>query len=297
MSNRDPFNPPAIPSNGPKSLQPPFGCRHDTETAREQTDITIRGQSLTLMFQERTLCEHLDFDVRAGFVTVLAPRDTLCKMALLNLLAGRLRPLAGRCLIEDTEAHSLPLAVKQRVGMLENVERPYEVMTIGQTALFFSGCYPEWHNEIYYRLTDSFGVSRRVKISNLSNVQRALVALAVLLARNPDVLILDDWITTIGEQTRDIVHEAIHRYSEQPGKTTLLVGHHVGLTPHLIDQLILLGHSTSLVLPTVDLFGTAIAAHEDGKMWSRFSGDLEPGPTVQRVHQVDRTGGQKRRDS
>ncbi len=296
MNNREAFNPHAIPSNGPKFLQPPFGHRLDTEIAREQTDVTIRGQSLTLMFQRRTLCEHLDFDVQAGAVTVLAPRDALCKTALLNLLAGRLRPLAGQCLIEGTEAHSLPLAVKQRVGMLENVERPYEVMTIGQTALFFSGCYPEWHNEIYYRLTDSFGVSRRVKISNLSNLQRALVALAVLLARNPDVLILDDWITTFGEQTRDIVHEAIHRYSEQPGKTTLLVGHHVGLTPHLIDQLILVGHSTSLVLPTVDLFGATRAAHDDGKMWLRFSGDSEPGSAAQRVHPADRIGGQNRRN-
>lgn len=220
---------------------------------RPQPPASVTGAELTIVCQNKTVCEHLHFAVPKGAVSVLAPRDALCKAALLDLLAGRQRPAAGTCLIDGHEAHNLPLAAKQRIGILENGERIYEVMTIGQTALFFNGCYPEWHNETYYRLTDGFGVSRRVKISNLHNHQRALVALAVLLARNPDLLILDDWITTFGDSTRAVVYDAIRRHGAQPGKTTLLVGHHAGLTPDLIDHLILVGHSTSLTIPTAAL--------------------------------------------
>jgi ABC-2 type transport system ATP-binding protein len=192
----------------------------------------------------------------------LAPSDALCKTALLDLFAGKHRPTTGHCLIEGREAHDLPLELKQRVGILENAERPYEVMTIGQTALFFNGCYSEWRDETYDLLINGLGVSRRVKISNLPNHQRALVALAVLLARNPDLLILDDWITTFGDQTRAIFHDAIRRFATQSGKTILLVGHHVGLTPDLIDQLILVGHSTSLALPISHLVSASHLAAE-----------------------------------
>jgi ABC-2 type transport system ATP-binding protein len=202
-----------------------------------------------------TVCEHLHFAIPREAVSVLAPRDALGKAALLSLLAGRNRPVAGQCLVDGHQAHNLPLAAKQKIGILENVDRIHEVMTIGQTALFFSGCHAEWRGEIYDRLTDGFGVSRRVKISNLPNHQRALVALAILLARNPDLLVLDDWITTFGGPTRAIVYDAIRQHGAQAGKTTLLVGHHAGLTPDLIDYLILMGHSTSLTIPTAGLLG------------------------------------------
>jgi ABC-2 type transport system ATP-binding protein len=272
MNNRNDFIHDKTAGNGKQiSRVPPATVSSCGVPRKKKNAQSIEGLSLTLALQGRTLCEHLCFGIPNGAVTVLAPRDTFCKTALLNLLAGKQRPAAGRCIIQGREAHDLPLAVKQRVGILENTDRPYEVMTIGQTAHFFNGCYPEWRNDIYDRLTDGFGVSRRVKISNLPNHQRALVALSVLLARNPDILILDDYITTFGDETRAIVHDAIRRYSALSGKTTLLVGHHVGLTPDLIDNLVLVGHSTSLALPTAALFGPRSAVAD-----KQMAGVLSP---------------------
>jgi hypothetical protein len=59
--------------------------------------------------------------------------------------------------------------------------------------------------------------------------------------------------------TRTIVSDAIRRYSPPSGKTTLLVGHYVGLTPDPIDNLVLVGRSTSLAPPTAALFGSRSA--------------------------------------
>ncbi len=224
---------------------------------RESTTTSgIKAVALTLVCRGRTICENLHFGIPRGGVSVLVPRDAADKALWLNLTAGKHLPFAGKFLIDGHKAHLLQPTTRQRIGILENAERTYEVMTIGQAALFFSGCFAEWRPEVYDRLTDGFGVSRRVKISNLSNSQRALVALAMLLAKNPDFLILDDWITAFGDKTRTVVYDAIRRHSAQPGKTTLLVGHHVGLTPQRVDHLILVGHSTSLTLPTADLPGS-----------------------------------------
>ncbi|WP_310601396.1 ATP-binding cassette domain-containing protein [Desulfobulbus sp.] len=258
------------------------------------SEASIRGIGLTVACGNTTICEHLHFAVPRGAVSVLAPRDALGKAALLNLLAGRNRPLAGLCLVEGHEAHNLPLAAKQKIGILENVDRIHEVMTIGQTALFFSGCHAEWRGEIYDRLTDGFGVSRRVKISNLPNHQRALMALAILLARNPDLLVLDDWITTFGGPTRAIVYDAIRRHGAQTGKTTLLVGHHAGLTPDLIDYLILMGHSTSLTIPTAGLLGadgadSEGAGHADSHLFAAQPRHPSREPTPQTPPQRGKT--------
>lgn len=56
---------------------------------------------------------------------------------------GGLSPRQGP--MERLQIHNPTFTVKQRIGMLENEERSSEVMTIGQSALFFSGCYvPSW---------------------------------------------------------------------------------------------------------------------------------------------------------
>ncbi len=260
--------------------------RQGSGSIRSTQSAAIKGVALTIGYRDHAVCERLHFTVPKGAVSVLAPRDALCKAALLDLLTGRIRPESGRCLIEGREIHDLPLAIKQRIGVLETSERVYEVMTIGQTAVFFSGCYPKWCNQTYFRLTDSIGLSRRVKISNLPGHQRALVALAVLLARNPDLLILDDWITTFGDSTRSIVYDAIRRFISRPGRTALLVGHHVGLTPDLVDHLILVGHSASLNIPTAGLAAAPDLLAATPASDTTFSGTMTGGEEGQNGNRI-----------
>lgn len=231
----------------------------------------IAAEQLTLVFQGKTVCEQLSFLVPHGGTSVLAPHDALCKAALFALLAGRLTPIAGSCLMYGHKAHDLPLTIRRQIAVLENIERTYEVMTIGQTAIFFSGCYPEWRGDRYTDMMESLGFARRMKICNLANHQRVLVALAVLIAQDPELLILDDWVAGFDPQSREAVYDAIHRYRSGSSKTTILLGNHVGLTPDLVDHLILVGHSTSLTLPATDLFAQQQTAPISGERSPRRS--------------------------
>lgn len=235
----------SVRSSSPSSLP----TVHPTPTP----SACIRAIDLTLIFQGQTLCQHLDFTVPQGGLTVLAPQDTLCKAAVFELLAGRCTPAAGQCLIDGHNIVALPMDLRQQIGIVENSERVYEVMTIGQTAIFFSGCFPQWNDDHFDALMAELRLTRRMKISNLSHQQRALIALAVLLARNPRLLVIDDWITGFDPASRTYIYRALQRYRSMTNSTTLLLGHPIGLGAHLIDHLILVGHSTALTLPNADL--------------------------------------------
>ncbi len=215
----------------------------------------IRATALTLVFQGQTLCQQLDFTIPQGGITVLAPKDNLCKPALFELLAGRCNPAAGQCQIFGHVIDDMPLDVRQQIALLENGDRSYEVMTIGQTAIFFSGCFPEWRDDHFRALIQEIGLTRRMKISNLSHQQRVLIALALLLARNPQLLVLDDWVSGLDPASRGFIYQALYRY-RGTADTTLLLGHHAGLSPERIDHLVLLGHSTALTLPSADHLNT-----------------------------------------
>lgn len=220
----------------------------------------ISAIDLTLVFQGKALCRHLDFTVPLGGLTVLAPQDNLCKAALFELLAGRCSPASGEFLVGGHPIDEMPVEIRQQIGLLENSDRVYEVMTLGQTAIFFGGCFSQWNNDRFHALIEELGLTRRMKISNLSHQQRILIALAVLLARNPQLLVIDDWVTGLNPAARTFIYEAIHRYRSWSSVTTLLLGRHVDLGPHYIDHLILIGESTALTLPGSDLVGPAPTA-------------------------------------
>lgn len=222
---------------------------------RQVTSPCIRATGLTLIFQGQTLCQHLDFIIPQGGITVLAPKDNLCKAALFELLAGRCIPASGQCRIFDHAIDDMPVDVRQQIALLENGDRLYEVMTIGQTAIFFSGCFPGWRDDHFRAMIEEIGLTRRMKISNLSHQQRVMIALALLLARNPQLLIIDDWVSGLDPASRGFIYQALQRYRGGSG-TTLLLGNHAGLSPERIDHLILAGYSTALTLPSVDRLNT-----------------------------------------
>lgn len=224
--------PTSIPLNKPRPVTSPYICATD----------------LTLVFQRQILCQHLDFTVPQGGITVLAPQDNLCKAALFELLAGRCSPAAGKCLIDGHAIDDMPMDVRQQIALLENGERLYEVMTIGQTAIFFSGCFPGWRDDHFRALIEELDLTRRMKISNLSHQQRALIALALLLARNPQLLVIDDWVSGLGPDARTFMYQALYRYRAGSATTTLLLGHHTGLSPECINHLVLVGHRTALTV-------------------------------------------------
>lgn len=218
---------------------------------------SIEALALSLDSCGQSICRYLYFSVPRGSICALVARDQLCKKALLDLLAGRQQADTGSCLIKGADACSLPLEAKNRIGVLHDEDRTYEVMTIGQLAIFFSGCSANWRPETYFRLIDGIGVSRKYKVSNLDRNQRSLVALAVLLARNPDILILDDFFTELDDKTRTIFFTEISAFNVSPRKTTVIVGHHPGLLPHLADTLLFIGRSSVVNIASAELIDTA----------------------------------------
>ncbi|MEW5208271.1 ATP-binding cassette domain-containing protein, partial [Bacillus cereus] len=67
-------------------------------------------------------------------------------------------------------------------------------MNITQIEKFYDSFYPgKWKKEAYYDLMNKLKVAPVQRISRMSNGQRSQVALGLILAQNPELLILDDF--------------------------------------------------------------------------------------------------------
>ena len=85
-------------------------------------------------------------------------------------------------------------STRHNIGLLIEGHVQYQFMTIREIEKFYSAFYPgQWRKEAYYDLMDKLKVAPGQRISRMSCGQRSQVALGLILAQNPELLVLDDF--------------------------------------------------------------------------------------------------------
>jgi ABC-2 type transport system ATP-binding protein len=195
---------------------------------KEATSMTdaIRTQSLTKYYGPRCVVRSLDLRVPVGSVYGFLGRNGAGKSTMIRMLLGMARPSFGKAELLGHDAATLPPEVRGRIAYLAEGHPLYRWMTIAAAVRFSRAFYgPRWNQPALEQILDHFDLPRRARIGRLSNGQRAQVALALAVAPDPDLLILDD--PTLGLDTvvrRDFLLSMIHLIQRQ-GRTIFFSSH------------------------------------------------------------------------
>lgn len=188
--------------------------------------------------QGRVIYEDLNFSVPEGTICGLLGKNGQGKTTLVNILMGFLKPSSGDCLVLGEKSHDLPPTTRNRIGLLHEGHLAYEFMTIKQTEKFYRGCYPDWEEDTFFNLVEKMGLSRDHRVGNMSCGQRSQVVLGVILAQNPDLLILDDYSMGLDAGYRRLFLDVLRDFVSTPAKTIFVTSHIVQDLEQLVDTMI-----------------------------------------------------------
>jgi iron complex transport system ATP-binding protein len=164
--------------------------------------VLLGTASLRIEAGEKLLCAGLNLQVCAGEFWCVLGRNGAGKSTLLHTLAGLIAPAEGRIFLEGTDIRSLPAdALARRRGLLAQQQFDAFSSTVLETVI--AGRHPYqlglgWENgeddAIARRALAAVGMSAGIgkDVTKLSGGERQRVALATLLAQDPDVLLLDE---------------------------------------------------------------------------------------------------------
>jgi ABC-2 type transport system ATP-binding protein len=82
--------------------------------------------------------------------------------------------------------------IRRRDAYVGEEKQLYDYMTVEQLIRFTASFYPDWRPEIAQRLRLQFELPSGRKVRALSNGMRTKLALLLVLARRPELLILDE---------------------------------------------------------------------------------------------------------
>lgn len=207
----------------------------------------IECNNLTHYYGKRLIYENLSFTVPKGRILGLLGKNGTGKTTTINILSGYLKPRSGECRIFGQEIQTMTPALRRNIGLLIEGHVQYQFMTINEIEKFYAAFYPgQWKKEAYYELMNKLKVATGQRISRMSCGQRSQVALGLILAQNPELLVLDDFSLGLDPGYRRLFVDYLRDYARSEGKTVFLTSHIIQDMERLVDDCIIMDYGSIL---------------------------------------------------
>ena len=151
------------------------------------------------------------------------------KTTILRILAGLEKPdkgfieINGQVWFDSSKGVNLS-PQKRKVGLVFQDYALFGTMTVMENLKFAQGKKNEKKINDLLELTGIMSLKDRYP-SRLSGGQQQRVALARAILREPDILLLDEPLSALDQQTRYQLQDEILKYHKSFGLTTILVSH------------------------------------------------------------------------
>ncbi|HEU4658226.1 MAG TPA: ABC transporter ATP-binding protein [Capillimicrobium sp.] len=208
----------------------------------------LQARELTVGYDGRVVVDGLSLEIPRGLITVVVGANGCGKSTLLRALARLLKPRAGAVLLDGREIDRLPSKeVAKRLGLLPQSPSAPDGMTVED--LVARGRYPhqglfrQWSErdeaavEAALAATETTELRAR-PIDELSGGQRQRVWIAMTLAQETELLLLDEPTTFLDLAHQIDVLELLDGLVAERGRTVVMVLHDINQACRYADHLV-----------------------------------------------------------
>lgn len=209
---------------------------------------SLQARDVTLSYGDRTVVEGLDLDIAPGRITAIVGANGCGKSTLLRALARLLAPTGGQVLLDgEPIAHRPSKHVARVLGLLPQSPVAPEGITVAD--LVGRGRHP--HQRLLARWTehDHAAVASALEatgtadladrsVDELSGGQRQRVWIALALAQETDILLLDEPTTFLDVAHQVEVLDVLAELGRERGTTIVMVLHDLNLAARYADELV-----------------------------------------------------------
>ncbi|MGP3978740.1 ABC transporter ATP-binding protein [Streptomyces sp. 8N114] len=198
-------------------------------------DPRLTGHRLTLAYDQRTIAAELDVAVPDRSFTVVVGPNACGKSTLLRALSRMLKPAEGQVLLDGSDIAGIPAkALARTLGLLPQSSTAPDGITVAD--LVARGRYPhqgllrQWSRDDERVVAESMAATGVEKLGDrfvdeLSGGQRQRVWIAMALAQQTPLLLLDEPTTYLDIAHQIEILDLCARLHEEEGRTLVAVLH------------------------------------------------------------------------
>ena len=252
-----------------KKINRPDSSEPVTDTAAAPIEIMNRADQPKLRLEninyyygkgtpfEVKALDGISLDIHAGKLTGIIGHTGSGKSTLVQLLNGLVRPGEGRVLLDGEDIWAKPKEIgkiRYRVGLVMQ----YPEYQLFEETVFADIAYgprnmglsEEEIKERVYKASAFAGVNTDLLEKSpfdLSGGQKRRVAIAGIMAMEPEVLVLDEPAAGLDPQGRHTVFQGIREYNRTTGCTVIIVSHSMEDMAQYCDDVVVMAHAKVLM--------------------------------------------------
>jgi branched-chain amino acid transport system ATP-binding protein len=229
----------------------------------------LATQNLGLDIGGAKIVADVSLEVAEGeFLGIIGPNGA-GKTSLFNLLSGVYRATAGRIELDGREITDEPpyrrsqaglgrtfqiSSVFPRLSVLENVRLAAEAQVGGTMRLWRRAEGVDEAVERALRALERVGLAHRrlATAGALSHGDKRKLELAMLLAADPRVIMLDEPMAGVSAEDVPALTDVIRSVHREEHKTVLMVEHHIHVVTGLAERIAVMHHGALLAVDTTD---------------------------------------------
>ncbi|GAA3519515.1 ABC transporter ATP-binding protein [Aeromicrobium panaciterrae] len=212
------------------------------------TSHELRGSNLSLGYAEVDVVRDLDIDILQGAITVIVGANACGKSTLLRGLARLLKPRGGEVILDGKSVHDMrSIDVAKVLGLLPQSPVAPDGITVsdlvGRGRYPHQGWFRKWSAEddaAVVAALEATGTAELAdrNISELSGGQRQRVWVAMALAQDTDLLLLDEPTTFLDINHQVELLDLLTDLNRLAGKTVVIVLHDLNLACRYADRIV-----------------------------------------------------------
>jgi thiamine transport system ATP-binding protein len=206
----------------------------------------LKVSNISVEFGDTVIVDNISFTVPTGETLAITGPSGIGKTTLLHAICGIVRTTHGTIHIDNTDISSLPTH-KRGIGLVSQTGDLFPTMTVSQNIEFGLRIAKMPKTDRIARTNELLEMVNLVhlahrNVAELSGGESRRIALARALAPRPRVLLLDEPLSGLDQETHDALISDLARVLKQTATTALLVTHDHSEADFLADTTFVFPH-------------------------------------------------------
>jgi ABC-2 type transport system ATP-binding protein len=201
----------------------------------------VEARRLGRRFGSRWALSDCTLTIPPGRVTGLVGQNGAGKTTLLHLAVGLLRPTSGTISVLGERPGARPSQLA-KVGFVAQDKPMYAGLSVADHLRLGAHLNPRWDTQLASRRIEQLGLDPAQPARTLSGGQRAQLALALAISKQPQLLILDEPVASLDPLARrDFLRDLAETVAAEHRLSVVLSSHLVADLAQVCNYLIVLG--------------------------------------------------------
>jgi len=210
----------------------------------------IRLESLTKTYGKFVAVDNIDLHVPRGTMFGFVGPNGAGKTTTLRIIAGIMRPTAGRIWLGGDDVVADPMAAKARLGFIPDRPFLYEKLTGAEFLRFVAGLYGQDGEVVEKRideLLEVFELSRwkHELIEYYSHGMRQKLIISSALIHRPECIVVDEPMVGLDPKAARLLKDILRQFVDRGG-TVLMSTHTLDIAETMCDKIAII-HAGKIV--------------------------------------------------